>query len=345
MASVRRAVLMGSPEFFSIRGGANPHTRNTLGLRKRVSRELAVRQWHAFASLLVGHGVEVFVVPADPAWPGLVYPANAGALVPLEEPLPVSAKRFTLSNLIASRAGEKAIYRTVLSRLGFSPVEITSRFEGEADFFPVGLDLYLFTFGALERQRFVPRLGLPPWRRLYGFRTDRSALAELSPLVPGREVLPLELRDEAYYHGDTCLAAFGPDRHFVLAWLEALTPASREALVRRLGDRLLPLTAEDAAIYAANCFRLADESGERLFLPAGISGRLAEEIRARGVEPVTVDVSEFWRKGGGSVKCMIGDLGPLDAPPSEEAAGWRAHYRLATRPAVDRAPSIEVTPP
>ena len=34
-------------------------------------------------------------------------------------------------------------------------------------------------------------------------------------------------------------------------------------------------------------------------------------MRERGVTPLTVDVSEFLKKGGGSVKCMIGDLGPI----------------------------------
>jgi N-dimethylarginine dimethylaminohydrolase len=44
-------------------------------------------------------------------------------------------------------------------------------------------------------------------------------------------------------------------------------------------------------------------------MPDGVSERLLAEIRERGVTPVTVDVSEFLKKGGGSVKCMIGDLG------------------------------------
>ena len=34
-------------------------------------------------------------------------------------------------------------------------------------------------------------------------------------------------------------------------------------------------------------------------------------IRARGVIVLTSDVSEFYKKGGGSLKCMIGDLGEL----------------------------------
>jgi N-dimethylarginine dimethylaminohydrolase len=42
-----------------------------------------------------------------------------------------------------------------------------------------------------------------------------------------------------------------------------------------------------------------------------VSERLLDEVKERGVTPVVVDVSEFLKKGGGSVKCMIGDLGPL----------------------------------
>jgi hypothetical protein len=49
-----------------------------------------------------------------------------------------------------------------------------------------------------------------------------------------------------------------------------------------------------------------------LFMPAGVSEALQAQIRERAVEPVTIDVSEFLRKGGGAVKCMIGDLGPDD---------------------------------
>jgi len=318
---------MGAPDFFSIRGGANPHTRTALGLRKRVRRDLAVAQWHGLASRLTALGVAVYVIPPDPRWPGLVYPANAGALFPLEEALPLAGKRFVLSNLIASRSGEHAVYRDFLRHLGASTMEIRARFEGEADFFPVGEDLYLFTHGTIVRQRFAPRWGIPPWRRRYGFRSELAALEELRPFVGEREILPLELRLEAFYHGDTCLAAFGPDRRFLLAYLDALSMPSQRLLRERLGDRLLALREDDATIYAANAFRLCTADGERLFLPAGVGGRLQDELRGRGVTPELVDVGEFWTKGGGSVKCMIGDLGPGDEPETPAVVGFRHEVR------------------
>jgi len=38
---------------------------------------------------------------------------------------------------------------------------------------------------------------------------------------------------------------------------------------------------------------------------------LLEEVRDRGVTPCAVDVSEFMTKGGGSVKCMVLNLGEM----------------------------------
>ena len=320
---------MGAPDFFSIRGGANPHTRTALGRKKRVRRDVAIEQWHRFAARLVELGVAVYVVPPDPSWPGLVYPANAGVLFPLEELRPLASKLFVLSNLIASRRGEHGIYGEFLEGLGVRTASIAARFEGEADFFPVGDDLYLFTHGTVVRQRFEPRWGVPPWQRRYGFRSEAAALHELRPFVPDREVLALELRLEAFYHGDTCLATFGAGRRFLLAYLDALSPASREALRARLGDRLLPLSENDAALYAANAFRLPTADGERLFLPAGISERLQHALRGHGVTAELIDVSEFWSKGGGSVKCMIGDLGPADEPATDTVAAFRDRARYS----------------
>ena len=69
-------------------------------------------------------------------------------------------------------------------RQQISEIDEQFRFEGEADFFPAG-DLYLLTHGTLERQRFVPTLAIPPWKRVYGFRTDVrvEAVCDLSAVM------------------------------------------------------------------------------------------------------------------------------------------------------------------
>jgi N-dimethylarginine dimethylaminohydrolase len=300
---------MGDPSYFSVRGGANPHTRTRLGFKKRVSRDCAIAQWHALARALIGLGVRVFVIPPHRECPGLVYPANAGFLPhPVESP-PL-ARFYLLSNLIASRAAETPLYREFVSALGFAPVMARYRFEGEADFIPV-MGSYLLTVGRLERQRFVPRLGLPPWRRVYGFRTEVAAEDELAALVVPRPVHRLELIDERYYHGDTALCSFGARREHLLAYLPALAPDSRARLEEVCGRALIRLTQADAEVYAANSFGLESGGNAYLVMPTGVSDGLLDSVTRAGVAPVVVDVEEFLKKGGGSVKCMIGDLGEV----------------------------------
>ncbi len=307
-----RTVLMGDPSHFSVRGGANPHTRTRWGTRRRVNRELAIQQWRRLKDTLEDLGVRVVVVPPDPAQPGLVYPANAGFQSHVDRVEPADRKVFTLANLLPTRAGEKIHYRAALAEAGLRTKEIDARyrFEGEADFFPAG-DCFFLTHGSVERQRFVPTLGFPPWKRVYGFRTNVEIEQVLAPMVAQRPILKIGLRLEAHYHGDTVLCAFGPGRRFVLAYRRGIEDSDWKLLEDRFGDDLIQLSEADAQRYAANSFTLQSESHSTLVMPAGVSDALLSQINERGVHPITVDVSEFLKKGGGSVKCMIGDLGPV----------------------------------
>jgi N-dimethylarginine dimethylaminohydrolase len=314
-----RTILMGDPAYFSVRGGANPHTRNVLGVRKKVDADRAREQWHDLARALIAHGTEVCVVEPHAELTGLVYPANAGFLYPLESAGDATTKRFYLAHLLPTRVAEREVYRPMIQAMGYETVDVAPRFEGEADFFPAG-QFMIFTHGRVERQRFVPRFGVPPWRRVYGFRSDFSALDELSKIATDRPILTIELVLEAHYHGDTALCSFGPQREFLLAYMEGLAPASRMSLRQNFGERLLPLSLDDAELYAANSYQIDYGGRLYLFMPEGVSAKLLDEVRSRGVEPVLVNVSEFLAKGGGSIKCMILDLGPSDQQPSDPAA-------------------------
>jgi N-dimethylarginine dimethylaminohydrolase len=322
-----RTILMGDPQFFSVKGGANPHTRNVLGLKKTVDAHRARHQWHMMAQALLAKGAEVLVIPPDEHLTGLVYPANAGFLYPLQG-CSSAHKTFHLSNLLPTRAGEREVYRSFIQSLGFATRDVQARFEGEADFFPVGDNMMIFTHGRVERQRFVPAFALPPWRRVYGFRSDERTLEELKRIAEDRVILSLELCLEAHYHGDTVLCSYGPRREYLLAYMGGLTHDSQEHLRKAFGARLIELSDNDAALYAANSFQ-AEEGGRfSLFMPFGVSETLCTRIRANGVEPVLVDVSEFLAKGGGSIKCMILDLGPSNELSKDPAAvSFRAERR------------------
>lgn len=308
---------MGDPRFFSVKGGANPHTRNILGLKKTVDAHRARQQWHMMAQALSARGAEVLVIPPDESLTGLVYPANAGFLYPLEGCSSLQ-KTFHLSNLLPTRAGEREVYRSFIQSLGFTAREVQTRFEGEADFFPAGKTM-IFTHGRVERQRFVPAFALPPWRRVYGFRSDQRTLGELQRLVTGRAILSLELCLEAHYHGDTVLCSYGPQREYLLAYMDGLTQDSQDRLRNTVGTALIELSDDDAALYAANSFQIEHDGRFILFMPLGVSDELRSRISANGVEPALIDVSEFLAKGGGSIKCMILDLGPSNELSNDPA--------------------------
>ena len=294
-----QTILMGDPSHFRVSGGANPFTRNWWGRKKLVDPEKAHQQWQNLYQLLTSLGVTIHVIPPDPNCPGLVYPANAGVLL---------ENRFVLSNLIPTRASERSIYESFLKKLGYQTAPIKSRFEGEADFFPVG-NRYIFTYGGVMTQKFVPKFTLPPWTRVYGFRSEKKALEELKTFLPKKtEVVDLELIEESHYHGDTVFCSFGEKRKFLLAYLEGLAPESRDRCRQIFGKNLIPIPARDAFFFAANSWQVKTTDDLKLIMPAGVSEELQKQIRSRGVEPVTIDVSEFLKKGGGAVKCMIGDL-------------------------------------
>lgn len=309
---------MGDPTHFGVHGGANPHTRNILGIRKAVDPDRARQQWHRMARALTGHGVEVCVIAPHPHISGLVYPANAGFLYPLEG-ASGDAKRFYLAHLLPTRIAEREVYRPFIRSMGYETSDVVARFEGEADFFPAG-EYMIFTHGKIERQRFAPRLGIPPWKRIYGFRSDAGAKAELQEIIGGRPIIDLELTLEAHYHGDTVLCSFGPQREYLLAYMEGLTARSRAILRESFGPKLLTLSVPDAQLYAANSFQVAHQGKLYMFMPEGISDTLIKQVRERGIEPVLMDVSEFLAKGGGSIKCMILDLGPSSEQPQSAAA-------------------------
>jgi N-dimethylarginine dimethylaminohydrolase len=216
--------------------------------------------------------------------------------------------------LIPTREGELPTYRHAVEALGLRSHTLASRFEGEADLFPAG-DVYLSTCGEIQTQRFVPRLGWPPWRRIYGFRSEPAALEEIQRRFPlDHEPMPLTLVDERYYHGDTCLCSFGPERQFLLGYLPGLAPESAEVLRKRFRERLIQLPESDAETYAANSLHLELNGESVLVMPKGISTCLEEAVRTRDTRVIKVDVSEFKKKGGGSVKCMVGDLGEIPKP-------------------------------
>lgn len=305
---MKHTVLLGDPRYFRIKGGKNPYTRNRWGFRKRVDAARARAQWDRFKETLDRLGVRTIVMNGDPGYPGMVFPANAGFIHPKYKSAPLSEKRFVLSRLAAHRAGERHFYVRFLGSLGLRLEEAPHLFEGEADFFPAG-EFFIFAFGDIVPTGFRPAAGLPPWRYRFSHRSDARNAEYLRKLVSPVNVLPVKLTDTRYYHGDTAFFAFGPKREYLLAYFGACDRESAERIRKHFGGKLFQISQADAEAFAANCVQLETPEGPHIAIPAGVSDAVRDVFRRTNLPYTEVDVSEFFMKGGGAVKCMLLDLG------------------------------------
>ncbi len=162
---------------------------------------------------------------------------------------------------------------------------------------------------------------------MYGFRSDGRNLDFLRKIVEPKSVYPIQLIDEAYYHGDTVLCSFGSYREYLLAYLSKISKESAEHLQREFKENFIALIPQDGGKFAANSFYTKTEKGKFLVMPEGISEELIKRVTATGVTPILVDVSEFLSKGGGSVKCMLCDLGIMELKDSNQPEEVREFRR------------------
>lgn len=259
-------LLMCSPEGFAVNYEINPWMYGQVG---QISRPLANEQWQFLRRRLAALA-DIEVMKGDPAWPDLVFTANAGLPLPRD-------KIFILSNFKhPQRQGEKAINRQWFEAQGWRCMELdaTISFEGAGDAL---LDS--------EKRLFVAD----------GLRTDRAAAEHLSAHVTG-PIHSLRLIDPAYYHLDTCFCPLTAG--YALYLPQAFDAASQDMLQRTFGERLIALTAEEGRLFCANAVNI-----ERVIVMNEPTLRLASILAHAGFTVVGSPLTEFM-KSGGSAKCL-----------------------------------------
>jgi len=229
---------------------------------------LAVQQWSALYDTYLRLGFTVQLIDPLPGLPDMVYAANGGFVL---EGIAYGAKFHH-----AERAPEGPAYMDWFHDHGFEVHEPTEVNEGEGDFLLVG-DVILAASG---------------------FRSDTSSHHEISR-VYGREVVSLQLINPSFYHLDTALAVI--DSETVSYLPSAFDEASLQVLRTRYPDAIIA-TEEDAAILGLNSF----SDGHNVVI-AEKAVTFATDLRARGYNPIGVDLSELLL-GGGGVKCCTLEL-------------------------------------
>jgi N-dimethylarginine dimethylaminohydrolase len=227
----------------------------------------AMSQWEQLRATFLGLGHQVRVIEPVLGLPDMVFAAN-GATV-------IGGKVLGARFLHAERAAEATAYLDWFRRDGYRVVRVPTHVnEGEGDIVHAG------------------RVVLAG----HGFRTDHAAREEIEELF-GLPVLSLRLTDPRYYHLDTALCVLDPDT--VAYYPAAFDDAGRAALASQFAE-LIEAKDEDAEALGLN----AISDGRHVVLPVQAC-RLADQIAARGFEPVPVDMSEFSKAGGGPKCCTL----------------------------------------
>jgi N-dimethylarginine dimethylaminohydrolase len=228
----------------------------------------AVAQWQAVRDTYVALGHEVLDIDPVEGLPDLVFTANAGIVV--------DGRALVSRFRHAERTGEEEVFVDWFRAQGYPTRQARLWNEGEGD--------YLVTSAGILAGS--------------GFRSATDAYREVASYF-GRPVIPLTLVDPRFYHLDTALAVLDDDT--IAYWPGAFSEASQAVLRRRFPDAVLA-TEADAEAFGLN----ACSDGRNVVLAAGATA-LAEQLAARGYEPILLDTSELQRSGG-SVKCCTLEL-------------------------------------
>lgn len=258
-------LLVCPPDFFGIEYEINPWMR----LNNRVTHEQAIRQWHTLMRVFEQDlGVALERMIPVPGLPDLVFTANAGVVV---------GRTAVLSHFrYPERQREEAHFEKWFREHGYDVMTIATGlpFEGAGDL-----------------------LGFPDcWFGGYRPRSDIRVYPILSERFQ-REIIPLELVDNRFYHLDTCFCPLSGGE--LLYFPAAFDRYGHMAIAERVPEaRRLAVQEEEALRFACNAVCI----DKHVVLPAGCPAT-ERLLQARGYDIHAIQLDEFM-KSGGAAKCL-----------------------------------------
>lgn len=266
-----RRYLMCRPEHFVVSYSINPWMEPA----RPTDTGLALRQWQDLYDTYLALGHEVELIDPVAGFPDMVYTANGG--------FTLGGRAYAPKFRFIERAGEAPYFTEWFVEHGFDVVEPERVNEGEGDFLLAGDVILAGT----------------------GFRSTGDSHAEVARVFD-REVISLTLVRPHFYHLDTALTILDPvvpeGQTATIAYLpEAFDERSLDILAERFPSAI-KVSSEDGAVFALN----SASDGYNVLIPPRATG-FAAQLRERGYNPVTVDLSELLL-GGGGIKCCTLEL-------------------------------------
>lgn len=256
--------LMCPPDYYEIAYEINPW----MSLRRNVNPSVARTQWDLLYKLLTDQlGVQVELINPVKGLPDMVFTASAGL---------VWNHTFIRSNFRPKqRQPEAAFFESWFQEHHYEIITLPKvlYFEGESDAFITGE--YLFCG--------------------YHFRSDVQAHHLVAEIVH-KKVHSLALKDERFYHLDTCFCPISEKT--AIYYGGGFNENDRMDLKRQIPNSILVRT-DEALKFICNSIVV----GPKIVTPAKCP-QTTELLRILGYQVYPVDLSEFI-KAGGNAKCLV----------------------------------------
>lgn len=257
-----KKIIICKPDFFNISYEINPWMKKTNLVNKEIARKQHETMLYAYRSL----GIKYEGIIANELYPDQVYTTDVGH---------AENGVFIPANYkYKERQGERDLAVNYFKNEGFEVKNLPENvyFEG-GDFLKIE-DKYF--------------LG-------YGKRTSKNAAKEIEKII-GKKVYLFELKDDYFYHLDTCFSPL--DEKTAVINKKAHTKENLD-LIYEMFENIIETNDEDNKYLACNFVKIKDS----ILVAKGVTDEFKDKIISAGYIVMTVDVTEFL-KAGGSIHCM-----------------------------------------
>jgi N-dimethylarginine dimethylaminohydrolase len=258
-------IFMCLPKYFGIEYEINPWMR----ISNQSDGERARTQWQTLTQVLENEvGAKLEFLEPVPGLPDLVFTANAGVVY--------GGKAVPSRFRHPERQREERHFMNWFTNKGYEVITLDSDvyFEGAGDL--LGFSEY--------------------WVGGYRQRSDIRAYEQLSRIFQ-KEILPVELVDQRFYHLDTCFCPLSGGE--LLYFPPAFDAYAQTVIASRLEQETrFAVPSPEAKRFACNAVCL----NRHVVLPTGCPETM-EWLAGHGYTSHPVELDEFL-KAGGSAKCL-----------------------------------------
>ena len=282
----RPVFLVTEPSHFDVRYQINPWMRpDAWASDPKGRRDAAIKASTALVEALSLAGARIEIVPAVDGLPDLVFPANAAIVL--------DGKALLARFRFPERQGEEAVFNSAFALLKAReliediitlPDGVLQEGAGDAIW---DADREFFWAG-------------------YGQRSTESSITVIERVF-GKEVVPLKLASERFYHLDTCFCPLAGGK--VLYYPPAFTPVALRSIHAHVEpeDRI-EASEEDANAFCVNAVNVCSH-----IIMAKAPRALRKRLERAGFSLSEIDLAPFILSGGGAY-CMTLRLDRVSEP-------------------------------